>query len=136
MDSIVRKPDNVWKLHCETEIVLNTIFSSGKCVRNPTMYKVVFYFFLNPDYVYAICIFTAEPNQTLYPVKNFLWQFWLRMKFWFLTPVLVQALQPVPIPHLNNFDYVLIFHLETGTFSNPIPKRNTTVKKTWLCMIL
>ena len=39
------KPDNVLNLHCETEIILNTIFSSDKCVRNPTMYKFTFYIF-------------------------------------------------------------------------------------------
>ena len=44
-NSIFRKPDNVWNLHCETEIIFNTIFSSDKCVRNPTMYKFTFYIF-------------------------------------------------------------------------------------------
>ena len=44
-DSIFRKPDNVLNLHCETEISFNTIFSSDKCVRNPTVYKYTFYIF-------------------------------------------------------------------------------------------
>ena len=44
-DSIFRKPDNVLNLHCETEMIFNTIFSSDKCVRNPTMYKYTFYIF-------------------------------------------------------------------------------------------
>ena len=44
-DSIFRKPDNVLNLHCVTEIIFNTIFSSDKCVRNPTMYKCTLYIF-------------------------------------------------------------------------------------------
>ena len=44
-DSIFRKPDNVLNLHCKTEIIFNTIFSSDKCVRNPTMHKVTLYIF-------------------------------------------------------------------------------------------
>ena len=45
MDSIFRKPDNVLKFHCDTEIISITIFSSDKCVRTPTMYKLTFYIF-------------------------------------------------------------------------------------------
>ena len=44
-DSIFRKPDNVLNLHCETEISFKTIFSSNTCVRNPTVYKYIFYIF-------------------------------------------------------------------------------------------